>query len=208
MESAVLEPEAPSAVCQRHPQQPALAACQRCGDYVCRECETRRRFVVFCPVCAPPAEAPVASAWSRFAGHFLDHTLLLFPPAFAGFYASKKPEDLADTIITIGASVLALVVAANVATLRLRGQSLGKLVMGTRLVTMNYERVPMWRVLVRGMVQGVGMVVGLINIISGLMVVAGDTKRTLHDLAAGTRVVRAAESAHLYGRTSPALPLT
>jgi uncharacterized RDD family membrane protein YckC len=177
----------PLAACARHPAQSSLGACQRCGDYVCLECAVRRTAAhVYCPACASALELPNAALHRRFFGNLID---------YLGFWLLVTLTGMVASMLAVVAGLILL--GINFAMLHYSGLTLGKLAMGTRIVTKDNARVELWRVLlIRGPLYLFGAFTGLALI--DALFIFGSSRRTLHDLAAGTRVVDAVESAHLY----------
>jgi uncharacterized RDD family membrane protein YckC len=170
------------ATCPRHPSERVLAPCYRCGDYVCLNCVKHDdKGEAFCPLCAPNDALPLATLSQRLLGHATD-MFLLYGGAMAGGLLSNS---------TLGLYVVALFVAAiNLTMVHRKGQSLGKLLTGTRLVTVKDRRVSLWHALVRWPFFGLGLIDALFAL--------SESRRALHDLVAGTRVVTEASSRHLY----------
>ncbi|HEX7835513.1 MAG TPA: rhomboid family intramembrane serine protease [Pseudolysinimonas sp.] len=55
MSDANVETETP--VCYRHPNRPTWVSCQRCGRYICPECQTQAAVGVQCPECVREGRA-------------------------------------------------------------------------------------------------------------------------------------------------------
>ena len=187
MESLEPSPLAQVAMCPRHPAERSVGACLRCGDYVCRDCAVRNTAAgLHCPACAPAPGLPSAELHRRFLGNLID---------YFGFWALCALTGLVHPVLAFLAGLAFL--GINLTMIHYSGLTLGKLAMGTRLVTHDDQRVLLWRVaLIRGPVYLFGALTGLVFI--DVMFIFGSSRRTLHDLVAGTRVVGAAESAHLY----------
>ena len=175
------------ASCPRHPAEPSVGACERCGDYVCSGCAVRRTPAeLHCPACASTLVLESAALHRRFLGNMID---------YFGFWALFALTGLVSSVLAFMAGLAWL--GINLTMMHYSGLTLGKLAMGTRVVSAENARVPLWRVcLIRGPVFLFGALTGLVLI--DALFILGSSRRTLHDLAAGTRVVNAAESAYLY----------
>jgi uncharacterized RDD family membrane protein YckC len=81
--------------------------------------------------------------------------------------------------------------AINLFLIGRQGQSLGKILAGTRIVSVGDRPVAVWRVaLLRWPIMGLGVI--------DILFLLGKSRRALHDHNAGTRVVAAETSAHVY----------
>ncbi|MDB4972316.1 MAG: hypothetical protein JWN48_657 [Myxococcaceae bacterium] len=174
--------------CLRHADRAAVTLCERCGDATCFECSSYDvKGASFCPACQPLAPLPLASLWSRFGGQACDS--LLFG---VGIFLAGELAKIARM------PMLALLLAAalggiNLFMIHRQGQSFGKILASTRVVTVRDERVAIWRVaLLRWPVSWLGLLDALFLL--------GESRRALHDLAAGTRVVAAEGSEHVYAQ--------
>jgi uncharacterized RDD family membrane protein YckC len=175
------------ALCPRHPAEASLGACRRCGDYVCLGCAVRTTPTeLHCPACAATLVMESAALHRRFLGNMID---------YFGFWALFTVTGLVSSVLAVMAGLAWF--GINLTMMHYSGLTLGKLAMGTRVVSTDNTRVPLWRVcLIRGPVFLFGALTGLVLI--DALFILGSSRRTLHDLAAGTRVVNAAESAYLY----------
>jgi uncharacterized RDD family membrane protein YckC len=152
---------------------------------------------------APSARAPgnLASRKQRFAGALVDAVVngVAFAPvlAFSGLMQKMIAGDLspADALL-ISASGIGVFLLLNGYLLASAGQTIGKRLVGTRIVNVSDERIPTLLTLVGarygstwlvGLIPGLGNVYGFID---ALFVFRTD-HRCLHDLIAGTKVVNA-----------------
>jgi uncharacterized RDD family membrane protein YckC len=183
------------AICPRHAQERVIDSCARCGDYVCLECATyTATAAVFCPKCAPQTELASAELGLRFFGNMADQVFVWGAAALS----AALGVGLGVAVSTTGFLVL-----VNLALIHRQGQTLGKMLVGTRLVTVRDQRVPIWKVLfIRGPISVLGASSGL-AIVDALFIL-GTSRRTFHDLAAGTRVVLEVGSEHVYDRSTNA----
>lgn len=157
---------------------------------------------------APPASdvsvnepALLASRWSRLGGALIDGVismLFIFPTMFFTGMWEKSiagEQTLTDNLLLAAIGCVAFVVV-NGYLLATSGQTIGKRVVGTRIVSVNDEKilslgkviglryVPIWGA---SQVPLVGPFVGLVNV---LFIFRAD-KRCIHDLIAGTKVINA-----------------
>lgn len=156
-------------------------------------------------VVLPEGEAPLASRWLRFAGSVLDGLVMgaIASVVMGGSYlifgeqamAALLGESLMATLSSavIGFGIFLLVNGYLLAT---RGQSVGKAAVGTRIVSADDGRlVPFGRiVLLRQLPPAfVGLLpfpYVILSLIDPLFIFRQD-RRCIHDLIAGTKVVRA-----------------
>lgn len=128
----------------------------------------------------------LASLGQRFAGGMIDLLLGLGLLVLASVF-------FGDTLFT---SLLAFTVSVLIhyPFLKATGQSIGKKVMGTRIVTMDDRKPPvidLWfnRMAVMYLIGWIP-VVGVPIVLVGLFMVFRDDRRALHDFITGTRVVK------------------
>lgn len=175
--------------CPRHSDEAVFDTCSRCGDYVCLECAHVEVGLSYCEACRPSkGTLPQADLGQRFFGNLFDQAMVWGPFAIAGI---AQMHGAGLVVVPL------LMLTVNAYLLHRRGQSIGKLAMGSRIVTKDYRRAPLWRLfLVRFPIQAIGAVTGVSSIDAAF--VLGSERRTLHDRAAGTRVVDADASEFLY----------
>lgn len=155
----------------------------------------------------------LASRWARLGGAILDGLILaaiMFPLMFATGYwertmaaaMSGGNPNFGDQLQMAGLG-LVLQLLLNGYLLTKYGQTIGKRIAGTRIVSVADNTVlPLWRVFVMrilpisvgSQVPAVGPVLGLVNV---LFIFRSD-KRCVHDLIAGTKVIRATAEWHSY----------
>ncbi len=173
---------------------------------------------------APPATdieaagaAPVAAAdlnlatrWQRFGGAFVDGLIFLaaIGPAVGGLTwdsfvkagQMKSPLAFYTMAGRWGAVAGVLLLAMNVVNWTLlvrRGQTLGKIVAGTRVVMLDGTRAPfakvvalrVWVFYFPSYIPGLNRLVGMLGLVDVLFIFRAD-RRCLHDQLAGTKVVR------------------
>lgn len=147
-------------------------------------------------------ENELASRWARLGGSLIDGLILaaVFWGAVYvfGFMDRALDEDMAmtafDAILLVG--WLGLFLLVNGYLLATRGQTIGKIVAGTRIVSYENDRlVPLWKLMVLryvpfyvlGYIPLIGPVLGLIN----PLFIFKEDRRCLHDHVAGTKVIYA-----------------
>ena len=157
---------------------------------------------------------PLATRWQRFAGNLIDTIVLVIGVLVivVVFYALVDfvyPDyfEMAETplawliesiVAVVSMSVVFLV--ANGYLLAKNGQTLGKLAVGTQIVSDNNELVPLSKIFLArylflwivSMLPAIGSFVSLAD---ALMIVR-DNKKCLHDDLAGTKVVMLKTPAH------------
>jgi uncharacterized RDD family membrane protein YckC len=157
-----------------------------------------------------PAAGPqeLASRWQRLGGALVDGLLggLAVIPAIVGrtraidlgVQVGSSPIDFSDTTTLGLASTASFLSYWGLQSyfIATRGQSVGKIVAGTRIVAVDGSRASFARaVLVR---TWAFLLVAYVPLVGGYVVWAdfpfifGSSKRCLHDFVAGTKVVRVA----------------
>ncbi|HEX5657370.1 MAG TPA: RDD family protein [Polyangiales bacterium] len=130
---------------------------------------------------------PPANLGARLGGHVVDLVLFYATVLRVFLLATALEQQVAPWLVW---PLIAVVPALNLALGVMRGQSIGKLIAGTRVVTERDERAPLWRLLLRYPAR----VLGLLD----TAFIFADSRRTLHDRLSGTRVVAASASGHVY----------
>lgn len=193
--------------CANHPAvNVGLVRCRRCEKSFCRNCVVALRGQYYCARCKADqvrdiqsgTEAGVlelATVGRRFGAQWVDGLLvgLLFLPfyifLFLGAGASAAPPDLglgATALLTIGGA--AAVFLYEGLMLSSRGQTLGKMAVGIKVVTPEGQDIGAGQAWSRALVRQVFFsYFALVNI---LPIVFTKQKTAIHDLAAKTRVVR------------------
>ena len=164
---------------------------------------------------APPAGAPpyarpqivitdleLAGLGERFLAHLIDSCLVSIPAVLCavagGFFAAAAGENgvpderIANLGILGMLAILVLGAAAQIVAQATWGQSFGKHWLGIRVARIDGRPLTVMHVI---LARNVALMViasfcGLVNIIDALMIFGSD-RRCLHDLIAGTKVVRA-----------------
>jgi uncharacterized RDD family membrane protein YckC len=143
----------------------------------------------------------LASLWARFAGNFIDSLIIgivLIPIVyFAGGFDMMMESQPAEPSLAqnVGAAIAGLAVYAvvNWKSLEKDGQTVGKRIMGTKIVFLDGTQagaadVVLKRYAVYLLLPHVPYVGGVISLI-GLLLIFGGQQRCLHDRVAGTKVV-------------------
>jgi len=143
----------------------------------------------------------LASRWARLGGSIVDTVALMIISGpvmyFTGFWEKVMSGNvpILDTII-YGLFGLGVYLALNGYLLSKQGQTIGKKVAGTRIVSVDTnEIIPLWKTfLVRYLPLTVSSNIHLVGqfvaILDSLFVFRKD-KRCIHDLIARTKVIRA-----------------
>jgi uncharacterized RDD family membrane protein YckC len=188
-----------NARCARHPDAPALLVCARCGDFACHACasiDTR-----YCSVCQPAARRRVDPTRRLIAVAIdsLSLTGIFFFIAIVPGLLAGDSEIVRYALIGVGLLGLCVYSVVQWRGVARSGQSIGKRVMGLRLVRPDGSPVSVWTVVL--LRNGVIMLVSAIPIIGGLFGLVNlafglrADGRCLHDHLAGTVVIHARESA-------------
>lgn len=141
-----------------------------------------------------------ASRWARLGAAIMDTVILaafIIPVMYmTGMFATitnpdaPEPSMLAQGLLSLGSIVFFALV--NLYFLVKSGQTLGKKLVGIKIVTLEDEAIKMSHILKRyGFYWGIGYIphagdlLGIINV----LMIFGKQKRCGHDLVAGTRVI-------------------
>jgi len=147
----------------------------------------------------------LATLSERFAGAFLDGliNLVIIAPIWfvlitVGVVANFQEIGQAGPLLSISMGVVAFIlfIVVQYIPLSQSGQTWGKRVMKTRIVTMSGQQPQLMDLVLKryGFFNLVGLIPfvgGLISLVSILMIFKKD-RRCLHDLIAGTQVVKVA----------------
>lgn len=146
-------------------------------------------------------EAELATRMQRLGAVILDGLVTMIwgiPLGFAlGMWTPKPHHGLLPSSSVVLVSLLStiLFLLVNARFLHASGQTLGKRWVGIRIVTLDNTVPELWRIIVLRF--GSSSVVPLIPVIGSLfglidiLLIFGERRRCLHDLIAGTKVVRA-----------------
>lgn len=145
-------------------------------------------------------EAELASRWARLFGSILDGIIigLVTTPVlwamgwFDMILSGEQPGTM--MVLASGLGGVAIFALINGYFIVDRGQTIGKMALGTRMVMVDgsHPEMPAWlkRYAVLMLVPQIPLVGSLINLVNVLFIFNSE-KRCLHDLAAGTKVVKA-----------------
>ncbi|AKF85009.1 hypothetical protein MFUL124B02_08405 [Myxococcus fulvus 124B02] len=164
-------------------------ACTRCGTFVCAFCALSLAGRCFGCLHAAPE---LATRRARLAASLVDGAALLLPPLLLGVLRSLAiPEEEAMHAPVVYAPAL-LVLFVQASLIRGTGASLGKRLLGIRVVRRDGRPAEVWRIaLLRNVLPlalcGYCSWLGLVD----ALFCVGEDRRCLHDWVAGTRVVKA-----------------
>ena len=146
-------------------------------------------------------EFELASRWQRLGGVMIDGviaTIITMPAMFYfGFFEYIKNGQEPPFQLTLSFSIIGFFIflALHGYLLSTSGQTIGKRVVGTKIVSLENELLSLQSVvgkrylpiMVATQIPLVGQFVGFID----MLFIFGKQKRCLHDLIAGTKVVKA-----------------
>lgn len=137
----------------------------------------------------------LASRWKRLGAAIVDsiiYALGLFATSI--FLGGVLGADDGEIIFVVVCGSLLLVFVVNATLISLYGQTLGKMLLGIRIIVRDTEELPGFvrGVLLRGILPTIigeiptfGRIFGFVNV----LFIFGEEKRCLHDLLAGTIVI-------------------
>ena len=129
----------------------------------------------------------LASRWARFSACVVDGVAFSIAFAFveAGTFSNR------GGLVAFGVLLLLGQLAADVFLLTVMGQTIGKIVLGIRIVRADTGEAPGFvrGVLLRSVVNSVLSVIPFYSLVDPLTIFRDD-RRCLHDMLAGTVVVR------------------
>lgn len=146
-------------------------------------------------------ENNLAGRWARLGGSLIDGVVagvVIFPVMYVTGFWSKVISDnmtMLDTVL-LGLFGLAVYLILNGYLLSRYGQTIGKKVVGTKIVSVDSDEIlPLWKIffiryLPVNVVSQTPLVGPLLVIIDSLFIFRSD-KRCIHDLVAGTKVIKA-----------------
>jgi uncharacterized RDD family membrane protein YckC len=207
-------PEAPTGIrlqsiqvgmwsCANHPhKQSDLLQCARCGRHLCRDCVVTLRDMNYCADCKSEkvrdiqsgsaygsdfGEYQLASVVGRYGALVIDRVIQLATMFVFGMLAAARGVDLESGDALITTVWFAVCVTYEGVMLQARGQTLGKIVMGIRVVTPDGEGISPGQAWGRAAAKvALGGCLG-VNYIPALFTAENTC---LHDMLAKTRVVR------------------
>jgi uncharacterized RDD family membrane protein YckC len=196
------------AACTNHPEvAQGVAFCVRCRRPFCSNCVVRLRGLAYCGSCKTeqvrdiqsgtvPGELELASTGRRFSALWLDSVLFLiigglggalFLPAILG----RGPQDASVgwAMWALMGAFVVLVIVYEALMLQSRGQTLGKMALGIKVVTPDGSPISPGQAWTRAVLRQVFFsYASLINYFPALVT---KQRTCIHDLIAKTRVVRA-----------------
>lgn len=190
--------------CTNHPAvADGVTHCVRCSNPFCADCLVRFEGRPFCAACKAEQLADIRSGVNRsrdqlagigrrFAGIFIDNWLIAIPvliffPASVGFPALmalfKRPSW--QSLITIGFLMAPIVYEGSM--LQWRGQTIGKIALGLRVVQAGGQRLSAGQSWTRAVVRGA--FASFLSIVDYGAAFFTKEKTCVHDMAARSRVV-------------------
>lgn len=144
------------------------------------------------------ADLELADRGARLGAYLLDNlivlgALFLIVPVGAALERVNKSAGLI-AILLMGVVFIGLLVV-NLVMLHRHGQTLGKRIVGIRILRIDGSRCELWRIIVlrviaSGLLQAIPFIGWIFFLVDSLMIF-GDERRCLHDIFADTMVVRA-----------------
>jgi len=190
--------------CRNHPDViEGVRHCSRCGGPFCRDCVVTINDRLYCATCKQEQLLDVrsgvdrtrlnyASILKRFGAIFVDGLILNLPLYFIMFglmFSSMKgnPGQPNPLINLIGIPFMFVNLIYEGLMLQLKnGQTLGKMALSVRVVRPDGSPITPGQAWGRAAMR---LVLGCLWIVDYIPVFFTDEKTTLHDMAAGTRVV-------------------
>ncbi|WP_035436250.1 RDD family protein [Bacillus sp. UNC322MFChir4.1] len=127
----------------------------------------------------------LAGFWRRFGANFIDGLVIV--PFLVIFMLVGVSSDTSDIIISIFQTLYYLIVP-----IVWIGFTIGKKAVNIRIVRMDGKTITIGTTLKRYLLAGIvyGVTFGIAVIVSAFMVALRKDKRSIHDLIAGTQVIR------------------
>lgn len=149
----------------------------------------------------PSEGLELASFGLRFLGALIDgliFMLLIIPMLFATGYMSDvmagiQPDFLDNIKIGLLGFVIFLVIQGYF--LNASGQTIGKKILGTKIVTMNNEKPEFLKLILMRYatvhaISQIPVLGGIFGMVNAIFIFFGDQRQCLHDKFAGTKVVK------------------
>jgi uncharacterized RDD family membrane protein YckC len=198
-EPEISAPQRSGAVCAWHADQRAATLCNRCGSYACEQCfRVAYDRQDYCTTCLPLIQPPLAERGARFAAVAIDQVALVAPIfvcMLLGILLSNGP-DAGLSMLGLGALGALGVASYQLYLLATVGQSLGKRVMGIKVVRTDGRPVDLARLIfLRNVVPAlIGMCTwNVFNLVDALCIFT-QQRRCLHDHIADTQVIAVGKS--------------
>ncbi|WP_242217942.1 RDD family protein [Bacillus cereus group sp. BfR-BA-01380] len=127
----------------------------------------------------------LAGFWRRFGANIIDGLLMV--PFVVIFMLLGVSEEASDKIVSSLSTLYYLIVPIVWA-----GFTVGKKALNIRIVCIDGKEITIWTTLKRYLLAGFvyGITFGIAIIVSAFMVALRQDKRSIHDLIAGTQVIR------------------
>ncbi len=189
-------PRGQSPRCALHEEALATTICNRCGSYACMQCHrVGPDGQDYCSRCVSMVSV-LADRGSRFVANLVDQ-LIIIAPWLGGVLLAVLLGD-GDSGISTLLSLLGLLAMLGMAMYQVylaaqTGQTIGKRMMGIRVVRTDGSPVDLVRILfLRNLVPMViNAACGIFGLVDPLFIFSED-RRCLHDHIADTKVVTAA----------------
>ncbi|HEX8435933.1 RDD family protein [Archangium sp.] len=187
--------------CAEHLERPASVICTRCGSYACNLCRNEGPDgLEYCGNCIASVSTVLAEPGSRFVAQLVDSFAVMLPLVGLGIFAAIAAPSISDptrrgtvvgVALLLGAAGMLCVVGYQLYLLSQIGQTIGKRMMGIKVVRTDGSPVDLGRlILLRNLVpQTINAFCGLFSIVDALFIF-GAERRTLHDQIADTKVVK------------------
>lgn len=149
-----------------------------------------------------------AGFWIRLVAFVIDGVVIMLAQFLLGFIAALRwgadVESRAGFQSGVVAFTFVFAVAYPTALHAVAGQTIGKMLVGVRVVGLNGERLPLGTALLRAIVHWVALVFafGLGHLMAGLR----QDRRALHDLLAGSRAERTSDRGRVLAPPPPVSP--
>lgn len=155
---------------------------------------------VYCPACADTLPKPAPPSL-RVAAHLIDAATYWVPVALGLLFQTWLSKDIAslgempyETALSVTLIALLPAAAMQLTLVVQNGQSLGKRLMGLRVVMLDNTPVPLMRLLLlRNLIPlGLGLIpwVAILFRIANVAALYSEGNRAIHDRMAGTKVMR------------------
>jgi uncharacterized RDD family membrane protein YckC len=198
--------------CTNHPEvMEGLNSCTRCARKFCGDCLVELKGGSFCAACkseevkdiqsgvGDPKELVLAGFWRRFWAYFVDnllYTILVIPFLISwGLFDlanQTKVEAIMRKMQPLALIVTGVILAYEGILLQVRGQTLGKMAMGIKVVNPDGSPIAGWQAWLRPAVRlGFGLVLSVLGQLIDCIPAAFTAQKTsIHDMVAKTRVIR------------------
>ncbi|MDD9937923.1 MAG: RDD family protein [Myxococcales bacterium] len=187
--------------CAEHPEDAAATVCHRCGGFACEPCTRLRDGERHCAACLDLA-SPLADPAKRLAAYVLDAVIQTAPGLTLLVGLMMTSDLVAIAVAALGAALLLGVLAVNLIWLHRYGQTIGKRLIGVRIVAKDGTRIGapgiVFKRILFPMAVGMIPVLGTFFVIADPLFIFGPGRQCLHDMIADTIVVAAPEPPRAY----------